>query len=223
MDLLTGGLLGLSLTGSTSWSPLCSNMEMSEFAGARCAVSGRPSELVVEMLTAGLSVLAWAFLRIGAGSPRRDLPTAGLSSPPPCAAGPVPGLTLLLAASVAAMKLVDLGSAAAPAALPPGGSRYGLLDCSDPGDPRNSARRSLTCSVAWPVASPSGAKVLLPVVCLLILPFPAPVPCLLSRLPCRLLTLPVGERALEADVAATSAPPSCGEMDAGLLELGVRL
>lgn len=223
-DLLTRGrLLGLSLMGSTSWSPLFSNIEINEFAGGRFAVSGRPSELVVERLTAGLSVLTWGFLRIGAGSPRRDLPTAVLSSPPPCAAGPEPGLTLLLAASVAAMKLVDLGSAVVPAALPPGGSKYGLLDCSEPGDPRNRARRSLSCSVAWPM-SLSCTILLLPVVCLLILPFPAPVPCLLSRLPpCRLLTLPVGDRALEADVAATSAPPSCGVKRAGLLELGVRL
>lgn len=192
-------------------------------------MSGRPSELVVEVLTAGLYVLGFGFLRMGAGSPRRaTLPAApALSSPPPpCTAGPEPGLTLLLAASVAAMKLVDLGSVPAPpTALPPGGSRYGFLDCSESGDPRNSARRSRSCSVvvvvvAWPPTSPSGAMLLFPVVCLLILPLPAPVPCLLSRFPWRLLTLPVGDRALEAEVAATRAPPSWA---AGLLKLGVRL
>jgi hypothetical protein len=113
---------GLVLAESTSASLLLtSNMEIREVVGASEEVSGRPSELVVENSASELLAPTDFTRRIFAGSPRCDLLTAFPFSPPtlPCAIGL--GLTLRLAASVAAMKLALLGPVdeAAPRLFPP--------------------------------------------------------------------------------------------------------
>lgn len=208
-------------------------MEIREVVGASEEVSGWPSELVVENSASELLAPTDFTRRIFAGSPRCDLLTAFPVSPPPppppCAIGL--GLALRLAARVAAMKLALLGPVAEAAArlfppAPAGDERYGLLGCcSEPGELRKSARRSLSLSSSSPPPLPRSCAMLDPVVCLLSRPLPFPVVCLAAVFPVdRPLTLPAGDMVLAADVAAESAPLSRkGDVGACWFGLGARL
>lgn len=168
----------LRLAGSGDGSPLFSNMEINEVAGGREVVS-----------VARLSTLDRADLDLLTIEPlldddtsagcRRGEPFNVLVVPPvsplaPEATTPVPGLALLLAANVAAMKLALFESVALPLTPPPpwpeGDDESGLLPSSEP---RKRAWRSLSLSAASPRMLDE------PVFCLLTATV-LPVVCLLS-------------------------------------------
>lgn len=178
----TEGRSDLRLTGSGDDSFLFSNMDINEVVGGREVVSvarlstlDRADRLATELLLEATSI------GCRRGDPFNVLvfpPLSPPDKPPPPpdpeATAPVPGLALLLAASVAAIKLALFESVVFPLPPPPmrlcADDENGLLPSSEG---RKRAWRSLSLSAASP------RKLDDPVFCLLI-PTVPPVVCLLS-------------------------------------------